>query len=74
MLADCYRNNGKIVESAAVFHKLTKQYPTNAEYLFEESDLLLMQNKLSDAILLYDQIENIMGVTPELIEQKKNFI
>ena len=71
LLADCYRNNGKIEESTAVFHKLTKQYPTNAEYLFEESDLLLMQNKLSDAIRLYDQIENIMGVTPELIQQKE---
>jgi tetratricopeptide (TPR) repeat protein len=71
MLADCYRNNGKIVESAAVYHKLAKQYPNNAEYLFEESDLMLMQNKLSDAIRLYDQIENIMGITLELIEQKE---
>ncbi|MFM7017004.1 MAG: tetratricopeptide repeat protein [Bacteroidota bacterium] len=71
LLADCYRNNGKIEEAAAVYHKLTKQYPTNAEYLFEESDLMLLQNKLSDAIRLYDQIENIMGITPELIQQKE---
>ena len=54
-----------------VYQKLAKQYPNNAEYLFEEADLLLVQNKLSDAIRLYDQIENIMGVTPELIQQKE---
>ena len=71
MLASCYRLNGKITEATAVYQKLTKQYPNNAEYLFEESDLLLMQNKFSEAIRLYDQIENIMGVTPELIEQKE---
>ena len=55
----------------SVYQKLAKQYPNNAEYLFEEADLLLVQNKLSDAIRLYDQIENIMGVTPELIQQKE---
>lgn len=71
LLADAYQNNGKPAEAGAIYHKLAKGHSDRIDYMFQEAETFLMQNKLNDAIRLYDQIEEQMGVNRELTSQKQ---
>ena len=70
-LSDILQKNHKFEESAQVLEQLTKDKPDRVDYYFEWASALVFGGKYSDAIKVYDKIEEKIGVTSELILQKE---
>lgn len=71
LLADTYERLGKYEDAVAIYRELYNRKPGKVEYLFSEADGLLMQGKLADAIKVYDRIEQFIGVSQEMSQQKQ---
>lgn len=71
LLVEIYGKAGKNKELLETCQKLVKQYPGNADYLYELSNAYLMNDDGSNAIKTYDKIEEILGVSEEISLQKQ---
>ena len=71
LLSDVLRDNHKFDESAQVLEQLTKDYPDRIDYYFEWASSLVFGRKYSDAIKVYDKIEEKIGVTEDVSLQKE---
>ena len=71
LLADTYEKSGKYSNAIEIYQQLHRKNPERIEYLFNESDALLMQGKLLEAIKIYDKIEEKLGVSRDLSIQKQ---
>jgi len=70
-LSDILQKNHKFDESAQVFEQLTKDKPDRVDFYFEWASALVFAGKYSDAVKVYDKIEEKIGVTSELTLQKE---
>jgi tetratricopeptide (TPR) repeat protein len=70
-LSDILQKNHKFEESTQVLEQLTKDKPDRIDYYFEWASALVFGGKYSDAIKVYDKIEERIGVTGELTLQKE---
>lgn len=71
LLANLYARNGNFGESAKIYKKLSEDFPSKFEYDYEWANALLYQNKLKDAIEVYEAIEKKIGITEEISLQKE---
>jgi tetratricopeptide (TPR) repeat protein len=70
-LSDILQKNHKFDESVQVLEQLTKDKPDRVDYYFEWASALVFGGKYSDAIKVYDKIEEKIGITRELTLQKE---
>jgi tetratricopeptide (TPR) repeat protein len=70
-LSDILQKNHKFEESAQVLDQLVKDNPDRVDYYFEWATALVFAGKYSDAIKVFDKIEERIGVTSELTLQKE---
>lgn len=71
LLAKCYMETGKFNEASASFERLVKLKPEKIDYYFLWSSALLHAGKLKNALDVYDQMEQMLGVTEEISMQKQ---
>lgn len=53
-----------------LYRELAKEYPKKSEYHFTLAESLLYQGKLKEALEVYDDIEETLGATEELVIHK----
>jgi tetratricopeptide (TPR) repeat protein len=71
ILVEIYGKAGKKKELLETCEKLVKQYPGSVDFLYELANAYLMNNDGNNAIKIYDQIEELLGVTEEISLQKQ---
>lgn len=69
-LAYLYQRNGYQQEAVSTFEKLIKKDPNNVDYYFPYSEALLMTNQPDKAIDALNKLEDLYGVSEEIIGQK----
>lgn len=62
--------NAYFDKASDVFNKLKADYPANTEFYQNEAFLLMKQNKLKDAIKVFNDLEKQLGVQEEISNQK----
>jgi tetratricopeptide (TPR) repeat protein len=70
LYAQCLKDNKQPAEVVEVFEKLIKSNPDRIDFYYELANSYLYLNKLSDAIKIYNRIEERIGVTEEASLQK----
>jgi tetratricopeptide (TPR) repeat protein len=68
--ANCLKDNKQFEDVAHVYERLVKDNPENYDFYYELANAYLVINKPSEAIKVYDKIENNIGVTEEASMQK----
>ena len=68
--ATCLKDNKQLEDVAHVYEQLVKDNPGNYDFYYELANSYLAINKTSEAIKVYDKIENNIGVTEEASMQK----
>ena len=53
-----------------IFNKLKTDYPNNTEYYYNEAFLLQKQNKIKEAIKVYNDLEKQVGIQEDISNQK----
>ncbi|MGI8892049.1 MAG: tetratricopeptide repeat protein [Bacteroidia bacterium] len=71
LLADIYQKTRQYDDAAIVYSRLTKKFPHRTDYFLEHANVLVLAGKHNEALKIYDNIENQMGVSPELALQKQ---
>ncbi|MCX6259061.1 MAG: tetratricopeptide repeat protein [Bacteroidia bacterium] len=71
MLVSLYRANGKSDKAVPILETLVKKYPDKDDLLYELADTYIDLIKPAKAILVYDKIEKISGISEPLILQKQ---
>jgi tetratricopeptide (TPR) repeat protein len=69
-LAEIYQKNKKFNEATQVLEQLVKDYPDRVDFYFEWATALVFADKPSEAIKVYDRLEEKIGVTKEVTVQK----
>jgi tetratricopeptide (TPR) repeat protein len=69
-LASAYKKTNQLVLAEETYLKLNEKFPGNSSYLFSLAEVYLYQGKLQESLPLYDEIENQMGISEELILHK----
>lgn len=72
LLADFYKSTGQLEKIKAVFEKLVEIKPDHIEYRQNLALLYSLNNDYRGAINIYNQIEEIVGVTEETALKKRN--
>lgn len=72
LLADLYKNTGQLDKIKDVFETLVKIDPEHIEYRQDLALLYTLENDYRGAIEIYNQIEDIIGVTEETALKKRN--
>lgn len=62
--------NAEFNKASGVFKSLKEDYPNNPDYYYNEAFLLLKQNKVKDALKVYNELESRIGIQEELSNQK----
>jgi tetratricopeptide (TPR) repeat protein len=70
-LSDILQKNHKFEEAAQVLEQLSKDKPNRVDFYFEWASTLVFAGKYSDAIKVYDKMEEKIGVNNELTMQKE---
>ncbi|GAA0534900.1 tetratricopeptide repeat protein [Chitinophaga japonensis] len=73
-LADALGINGQFDSAAAVYARLSRQYPESEDYLFNKAMLLSKAGKIDDALAVLNQLEEKTGIVEELIYQKQRLL
>ncbi len=68
--ASLYDRTGQYANAANLYGQLTTMQPNQPEAYYEQASMLLYQNKLADAVVVYDSIEAKFGFNPEVSTQK----
>jgi tetratricopeptide (TPR) repeat protein len=69
-IAQLHRKSGNVEAFTDVYRLLAEKHPTNPEYISELSTGLILQEKYDEAIQIYNQIEQVVGVNELLSLQK----
>lgn len=72
MAADLYNRLGDYPQSEPYWKKLTEKFPDNLDYLNNYAFTLLQQQKLAEALKVYDLMQKQIGPDESLIEAKKS--
>lgn len=70
LYASCLKENKLLTELAVVYDRLIKDYPQNFDFYYELANVYLYLNKTSDAVKVYNKIEESIGITEEASMQK----
>ena len=70
LYAECLKENKQPTEVANVYQNLVKEYPDRIDFYYELGNAYLYMNQTSDAIKIYDRIENRIGITEDASLQK----
>ena len=73
-LADALGMNNQFDSAAAVYARLSRQYPESEDYLFNKAMLLSKAGKTDDALAVLNQLEEKTGVVEELVYQKQRLL
>ncbi|MEO0312053.1 MAG: hypothetical protein RIQ89_1710 [Bacteroidota bacterium] len=69
-LMEVNQKNGKYDDAAFIGEQLVKSNPKNYDYYYEWAASLLLANKPSDAVKVYDQLQQLEGASKELTLSK----
>ncbi len=69
-LASTYKKTNQLKLAEETYVKLNDKFPGNSSYLFSLAEVYLYQGKLQESLPLYNEIENQMGISEELILHK----
>ena len=58
-------------EAVPIYEKLAKKNPDNVNYYFDWASALITAGKLSEAVKVYDKLEDKIGIRPEVSLQKE---
>lgn len=70
LYAQCLKDNKQLSEVVAVYEKLVKDNPDRIDLYYELANAYLYNNKLNDAIRIYNKVEEQVGVTEDASMQK----
>jgi tetratricopeptide (TPR) repeat protein len=73
-LADAMGINSQFDSAAAVYGRLSRQYPESEDYLFNKAMLLSKAGKVDEALAVFNQLEQKTGVVEELVYQKQRLL
>jgi len=71
LLADIYNNNQQFKEATSVWATIVGKNPDKIEYYYDWADAYIYENKIEEAIKVYNQIEKKEGVTEDVSMQKQ---
>ena len=74
LLVEVYGKAGNKKKLLETCEKLVDKDPGNVDYLYELANAYLMNNDGSNAIKIYDKIEEVIGVTEEISMQKQRIL
>lgn len=69
-LASFLSDTNRPDQAAAIYQRLTQEWPYNREYYQLWVDNLLLQKKEADAIAVYDLMEKNLGADPEIYQSR----
>ena len=72
MLGDLYNQTGQFRKAEACWRELSEKYPENLDYSNNYAYSLTQQNRLKEALKVYDAMQNQLGLNEQLCETKKN--
>lgn len=67
---DCLRENKFIDEAIKVSQKLVRNNPSRVDFYYDLADLFMYKGKPTEAVKVYDKIEQLSGVSDEATLQK----
>ncbi len=70
LYAACLKENKQPNEVALIYEKLVRQYPDRIDFYYELANSYLYVNTTSDALKIYNKIEEKIGVTEDVSMQK----
>ncbi len=70
LYAECLKANKQPNDVIGVYERLIQQYPDRIDFYYELANSYLYANKPSDAIKIYNKIEDRIGVTEDASMQK----
>jgi tetratricopeptide (TPR) repeat protein len=71
LLAELYIDLYKYDNGIKIYSQLVKQYPDNIDYYYDWASANIYAGKMSDALKVYDLIEEKTGITDEVSIQKQ---
>lgn len=71
LLAQVHENLRQYNDAAGIYSQLAKDYPTRGDYYLNWANDLLQANNTSEAIKVYDKIEEEFGVSRDVSLQKQ---
>jgi tetratricopeptide (TPR) repeat protein len=70
-LAELYTKQNDFDKAAKLYEILMKKFPADIDNMLELANLQVVQSKFKDAIDTYNKVEKQMGITEEIINQKR---
>lgn len=70
-VADIHASKGEHDLAEQLYARMVEAYPKKYDYLYELATSMLYQNKLKEAIKVYDRIEELIGISEEISVQKE---
>ncbi len=70
-LADCYEKNNDVSKLENVFNELIRLDPDKPDYYFDKANVYFLQKRYDDALAVYKQLEELTGVTDEIIAKRE---
>ncbi|HCN83054.1 MAG TPA: hypothetical protein DIT07_05450 [Sphingobacteriaceae bacterium] len=71
LLSDIYKKTNNLAQLNQVFDELIKIAPNKDDYYFDKANGLLGQNKVDDALKVYDILEKKHGLSEELVDARQ---
>lgn len=71
LLSDIYKRTNNVSELVPVVDELINLDPDNQSHYFDKANALVIQNKISEANAVYNEIEKIYGLSDELSEARQ---
>ncbi|MFP4470018.1 MAG: tetratricopeptide repeat protein [Bacteroidales bacterium] len=71
MMADLYKKTRQFNKVIEVFTKLTLQYPEKIDYYYDLALSYIIMGEYKEAIAVYDQLEEKLGITEDISLQKQ---
>jgi tetratricopeptide (TPR) repeat protein len=68
--ADLLKRTNDYKKAAETFKKLTELNPGQIRYYYELANMYLYENRVDDALVVYDEIEEKIGFNADIIKQK----
>jgi tetratricopeptide (TPR) repeat protein len=68
--SDILQKNKRFGEAATVLQKLVQDYPNNSDYYYEWANALIFDEKIADAVKVYDKLEQQIGITSDVSIRK----
>jgi tetratricopeptide (TPR) repeat protein len=71
LLVDLYSSNQQYKEATAILETIVKNNPDKIESYYDWANAYIYEKKFDEAIKIYDQIENKIGITEDVSLQKQ---